>query len=298
MRVVSVTFFESQFAPDDLVPCRGISLELDAPDIELLALIDVDFQKRQLLFVVKRRAWHRREVNVAGLAVSLAQVVDPFGHLFAAEDIPILDREQRPQRGHVLNRFVVLERNLAQPIFVTFLNRHGDVDRFARTVLHQWNVEALVTRIVDFRLGIPYYDFEVAAVLVFRAHSFGIFFQFGRVVGLGENVLQENRVRNADRPQVFHRRPQSAGIDVLVAFELDLAYLDLRPLFDHKRDPHRRRRNLPHLSANRGELPSVLRQQLLDGYFRLLDACGIVLALLRKAHFGKLEAFEHIAGRD
>ena len=105
-------------------------------------------------------------------------------------------------------------------------------------------------------------------------------------------------MRNADRLQVLHRRSQRSRLDVLVAFELDLADLDLRPFLDHKRNADRRRRNLPNLGANRGELPPMLGQQALDRNFRLLDARRIVLTLDHQADFVLLEAVEHVAVRN
>ena len=98
--------------------------------------------------------------------------------------------------------------------------------------------------------------------------------------------------------QVLHRGPQNSRLDVLVAFELDLADLDLRPFFDHERDAHRGGRNLPHFGADGGELAPVLGEQSFDGDFRFLDAGGIVLALDAEADFVLLKAVEDVAGRN
>ena len=72
-------------------------------------------------------------------------------------------------------------------------------------------MKARVPGIVDLGFGILHQRFEVAAVLEFGANPFGVFFELGGVVSLGEEVLEENRVRNTDRLQVLHRRPQDRG---------------------------------------------------------------------------------------
>ena len=103
-------------------------------------------------------------------------------------------------------------------------------------------------------------------------------------------------MRDADGPQVLHGIAQHSRLDVLVAFELDLADLDLGPFFDHKRDPDRGRRNLPYFRADGGKLPPMFGQQAFDRHFRFLDFRRIVLTLHRQADLRFLEAVEHVAG--
>ena len=154
-----------------------------------------------------------------------------------------------------------------------------------------------VSGVVNFRLGLVHgVHLEIAAVLVFIADAFGIFVQLGGVVGPGEDVFQEDRVRNADGPQVLHGVTQHSRLDVLVAFELDLAHFNLGAFLDHKRDADRGRRNLPYFRPDGGELAAMFRQQAFDRHFRLLYFRGIVLAFHRQADFRFLEAVEHVAG--
>ena len=42
--VIDLAFFQRQFAADHFVARRGVALELDAADVELLALVKIDFQ--------------------------------------------------------------------------------------------------------------------------------------------------------------------------------------------------------------------------------------------------------------
>ena len=97
------------------------------------------------------------------------------------------------------------------------------------------DVEAGVSSVVDLGFGVVHQHLEVAAVLELGADPFGVFFQFGGVVGLGENVFQENGVRNADRLEVLHGRTQGAVIDVFVASEANFSNLHLRSFADHER---------------------------------------------------------------
>ena len=52
---------------------------------------------------------------------------------------------------------------------------------------------------------------EVAAVAVGLAHALGVLFELAGVEGAGEQVLEKDGVRNADRPQVLHRSGAGCG---------------------------------------------------------------------------------------
>src|SRR5262250_2196299 len=85
-----------------------------------------------------------------------------------------------------------MERSAAV-LLIAFIDRHCDVDRLARSGLYQGNMSSFVTGIVNHRRRIAHCCLEISAVLILRAHSFGIFFQLGRVVRLGKKVLEEDR---------------------------------------------------------------------------------------------------------
>src|ERR1700692_3142377 len=158
------------------------------------------------------------------------------------------------------------------------------------------NVSARVSSIVNLRLGLVDDNFEVAAVLVFIADAFGIFIQLGGVVGACEEIFQENRMRNADGPQVLHGIAQGSSIDVLIALKLYLSYFDLGTLFYYKLQAGCGGWNLPNFGADRGKLPAVFRQQPFDGHFRFFDLRRVVLTLNRQSHFCFFEAIQNIAG--
>ncbi len=59
---------------------------------------------------------------------------------------------------------------------------------------------------------------EIAVVLVELLNALLVFFQLGGIVGLREQVLEEDRVRNPVRVQILHRALISRGsLHVLVA---------------------------------------------------------------------------------
>src|ERR1700683_2215230 len=293
-RVVHAALFERQFAPDHFVARGGIADELNAAHVELLAFVNVDFQRCEFLVVVKSGGGNARVVDVPILAVGFAQGFQSFGDFVAAENISVLEREQRTQRSRIGNRLIVLEGDLAQTVLIPFFDGHRNINRLAGSRLQDRNVEAFMSGVVDLRLGIADPGFEVAAVLILGPHPLGVFFKLGGVVGLGEDILQEDGMRNANGLQVLHRRPQNSRLDGLIAFELNFADLDLGPFLDHKCDTDRSGRNLAHFGADRSEEASMLREQILDRDFRLLDARGIVLAFDHQADFILLEAVQHI----
>ena len=96
--VVDLAFFQRQFAADDFVARRGVALELDAADVELLAFVEIDPQADGLLLVVGFGIGDGREVDVAQRGVGFAQVLQAFADGFGVEDVAIFDLEERAGR--------------------------------------------------------------------------------------------------------------------------------------------------------------------------------------------------------
>ena len=69
----------------------------------------------------------------------------------------------------------------------------------------------LVPGVVNLGFGVVDQHLEVAAILVFGADAFGIFFELGGVVGLGKNVFEEDGVRDADGLEVLHGTRAGCG---------------------------------------------------------------------------------------
>ena len=120
----------------------------------MLAFVHVDFQRNQLLLIIKFRVRHRSEVDVPQLAVGVAEVIEPFGNLFAAEDLAVFDRKQAAERPLVGHRFVALKRYVVEAVPVALLNRKSDVNRFPRPMLDERNMKSGVARVMDLSLGI------------------------------------------------------------------------------------------------------------------------------------------------
>ena len=95
-------------------------------------------------------------------------------------------------------------------------------------------MEALVARVVNHSLRVVNHDLEIATILVFRPYALCILFQLRGVVGLGEEIFQEDRVWNPNRPQEVHGVPQLSAAHVPVAFEPNVSHLDLWALPDHE----------------------------------------------------------------
>ena len=66
--------------------------------------------------------------------------------------------------------------------------------------------------VADLGFGILYQDLEVALLLVSVTDALGIFGELGGVVSFGKQVLEEDGVRDADRPQILHRAAQFADL--------------------------------------------------------------------------------------
>src|SRR5581483_3323955 len=156
-------------------------------------------------------------------------------------------------------------------------------------------MEASVAGVVDIGFGIFDHDLEEAAILILGANALLVLGQLGRVISLGEDIFQENRVRNSNRLQVLHRRSQSTAIDVLVALEFDSTDFDLGAFFDDEGDAHGGRRYGANFGADGSELPPVLGKKAFDRHLGFLHLGGIVLAFNCEADFLFLEAIEHIA---
>src|SRR5579872_6950719 len=134
-----------------------------------------------------------------------------------------------------------------------------------------------MSAVVDVGLWLLNQNFEIPAVLVLGANPFRVLLEFGGIVRLRENILEENRMRHADRLEVLHRTTKDAAFNVLVPFENNLAHLHLRSFFDCESKAHGVWRNGVNLGTHGGELSAMLSQQLLDGDLGLLHFGGIVL---------------------
>ena len=131
MAVVDRALFEQQFAANDEIARYCIALELDARDIEGLALIDIDVEGDGLFRFVDAGSGDADEVDVAELTVGFLQVLQAFAEDGGVEPIAVLDGELAAQRLDVGDCLIAAESDCSQTIARAFIDRHRDVDALA-----------------------------------------------------------------------------------------------------------------------------------------------------------------------
>src|SRR5207248_2603745 len=104
--VVNATFFERQFAADDLVSGGGVAGELDTPHGVLRAFVDVNLQADQLLGVVNLRLWNSGELDVTQSAGRLGQLIQPLADFAGVKDIAVFHGEGAAQGFFVVENLV------------------------------------------------------------------------------------------------------------------------------------------------------------------------------------------------
>ena len=144
------------------------------------------------------------KVDVAQASVGLLQVFQALADGRGVEPVAVLDGEGGAQGLEVGDLLVAGEGDGAQPVAAAFFDGHLDVDALA---LARPEGEPVQSALVA-NLGLRLLDggVGVALVAVGLAHALGVFFELGGVVGLGEEVLEDDGVGNADGLQVLHGR--------------------------------------------------------------------------------------------
>ena len=99
-------------------------------------------------------------------------------------------------------------------------------------------MEPRATGIPNLRLRISNHCFEIPAILLRFADQLHVVFELGGVVGFGEEIFQEDRVRDSNWPQEVHGVPQLSAAHVSVAFEPNVSHLDLWAFPDHEGHAH------------------------------------------------------------
>src|SRR5205807_10111776 len=169
---------------------RGVvSLELNSADKERLAFLDVHVQGEQLLLIVNLGVRDGGKVDVANLAIGLAQVIQPLLDEMRVKDITVFDRKKLAQQRSILNGQVVGKVDGLEPVLVTFLDRYGDVHGLALAFLDEGNMENAVL-ISELRGRIFYQGLEITVMPQSIADTLRIFFQLGGVKCPGEQVFQ------------------------------------------------------------------------------------------------------------
>ena len=148
--------------------------------------------------------------------------------------------------------------------------------------------------VADVGLGLAGKSLEIALVPIGVTNALRIFVELAGVEGLRKQVFENDGVRYADRLQVAHRRDQLAVRNRVVAVKRDLAHLNRGAFFDDEGQRNGCGRQRLDFGLDRGELVTMLGEQLLQDNFGPLDLGRVVLALDRERHFGLLEPFQYV----
>src|SRR5579871_5664045 len=149
---------------------------------------------------------------------------------------------------------------------------------------------------VDFVIGDA--GGKVAVVLIELLDALLVFLKLGRIEALRKQVLEENRIRNADGAQVLHGPSDYGSAELIVPFESDVADLDLGTFVDLEDDLKRRGRHLMDVGLDSGELAAALRQVLLQHIPGALHLVRIVLRFDAQSHAAFLEPVENFRHSD
>src|SRR5262249_35583609 len=155
------------------------------------------------------------------LTVGLTQIIQTLADHLDVEDVAILDRELRTQGLDVSDRLLSAEGDAAKAISLAFLYGDREINAFAAAT-ERPDAEA-TAGIVDLGLRILYDCFVVPLRLIGVADALRVLLKLGGIVGLGEQVLEDERVRDAYGPQIPHGGAQFAAGDSMIVLKFDFA---------------------------------------------------------------------------
>src|SRR5579862_4103730 len=206
MLVEEAALVDEQFAADNLVARGGVSAEVDAPDVILLAFVELHGHVDALGSFVDFGIRLRNEIDETVLPVNLGVVLHRFTDFGGVKNVALLQRKNILERvgfqGEGLVRIGADDLDGAHRVAFALFDGDGDVDGFAgRAPGNDRNAPAPAGGVHIFENGIVDDDAEVAVVLIQAANTdFDVFDQFVVVVGLGHHVdfgdVQRNRVRS------------------------------------------------------------------------------------------------------
>src|SRR6185503_5949282 len=214
-------FLEAELAAQHLVAGAVVALELDAADLELVALEDLHLHVGDVV-----RPLHQLDVDLrvdlAAVAVQLLDRLDPLLHRGSAQ--PGAARAGEDAQQHLVGvDLVALDADRAELPAVALDHRDGELEPALLLLGRRLGVARLHRHP---RLGDV--DVLVTLLAVEVADLAEVLLDGRRVVDV---VLQEAR----DRPRLLglaHHQPQPAVGEDGVALELDVADLDLGALVD------------------------------------------------------------------
>ena len=180
-----------------------------------------------------------------------------------------------------------------------FFHRQRDIRIDARVIhLEEREAPSFAALVLNVHRFFQCLGVEIPRILIRLAHAILVFIQFGAVIRLGENVLKQDGVRNADAVRVLHGANHPAVVVRGVVLNFDMPHLHLRAFIHHEGNLQRRWRNLFDLRIDGGILTAALRQVLLEHHGRALDLVRIVLRFHAQADLAFLEAVQNFGDGD
>ena len=184
--------------------------------------------RRLALLAPRTELGRERHLVIAERAVQLAGVVEPLADVALAVVVAGLDVFEDPAQPHFQEDLVAGEVDLADPVALPFVDRDPQPQPAGLAVLRDLQV-------VELRLA--HLRRDVALVAVERLDRHRVLFVLLRLVGAPPGHPREppallDLLHPAAQPAVAHR---------LVADEVDLVHLNLRPLRHVERQAHQLR---------------------------------------------------------
>src|SRR5208337_2849233 len=293
-------FVKQQLAPDDFVSRGGVSGEVDAADVVLLAFLELHGHVNALGFFVdiRFRSWHKVDETVP--PVNLSVILERFANFGGRKNVSLFQRECPLQRFHLqdqgLVRIAAGDLQRAHPVAFALFDRDGHVDGLTLRSSRKWYAQPPAFRVEILQYGVLHQNLEVPVVRVQPADAhFDVLDELVVVVRFAQHIefgyVQGNRVG----PVVVHRTDQFPAAKGVVPREQDLPDFDLWSFVDFEDQDHRVARCYPLvLRRHRRELPAMLSQQILQHDFRFLDARRVELALHRQPNLFFLETVQDV----
>ena len=165
---------------------------------------------------------------------------------------------------------------------LAFFDGNGDVGALAGLVrLEHGYMHTLAAGVAQRDRVIEDASRKVTFVLIELPDAFLVFLELGGIVGLGKDILEEDRMRNTDRMQVLHRPDHDQVAENRISLNFDFAHFHLRPFIHVEGYLERGRWDLSDFRIDGRELASSLRQIFLEDHRGALNFIRVVLRLNR-----------------
>ena len=153
-------------------------------------------------------------------------------------------------RSGVRNNFMPTKLKLRRIVLVALRNHHRHIHALARLFrIEKRNFDSLAIHVVDLFGVIDDARGEVALRLIELPDAFGILVQLRGIVSAGEQILENQRVRECRSASGSSSRESHRAAKCLVALNNNVAHFHFRAFIDCKCDIHATRRHLAESAA-------------------------------------------------